>query len=64
MPRFAANLSTMFTELPFLDRFAAAHRAGFDAVECQFPYEAAPVEVRARSKAESALTLPAWRKTG
>ncbi|HET6521070.1 MAG TPA: 2-oxo-tetronate isomerase [Geminicoccaceae bacterium] len=48
MPRFAANLSTMFTDRLFLDRFAAAHRAGFDAVECQFPYEAAPVEVRAR----------------
>lgn len=39
MPRFAANISTMFTELPFLDRVAAAHAAGFDAIECQFPYE-------------------------
>ena len=38
MPKFCANLSLLFTELPFLDRFAAAARAGFSAVECQFPY--------------------------
>lgn len=38
MPRFAANLTMMFTELPFLERFAAARRAGFDAVEFLFPY--------------------------
>jgi hydroxypyruvate isomerase len=39
MPNFAANLSTLFTELPFPDRFAAAHKAGFRAVEFQAPYE-------------------------
>jgi hydroxypyruvate isomerase len=39
MPRFAANVSMMFQEWPFLDRFAAAAEAGFTAVECQFPYE-------------------------
>jgi sugar phosphate isomerase/epimerase len=33
MPRFAANLTLMFTEVPFLDRFAAAAEAGFTAVE-------------------------------
>ena len=33
MPKFAANLNFMFTELPFLDRFAAAAEAGFRAVE-------------------------------
>jgi len=38
MPRFAANLSMLFGEVPFLDRFEAAARAGFRAVECQFPY--------------------------
>lgn len=38
MPRLSANLSLLFTELPFLDRFEAARRAGFDAVECLFPY--------------------------
>jgi hydroxypyruvate isomerase len=38
MPKFAANISLLFTELPFLDRIAAASDAGFDAVELQFPY--------------------------
>jgi hydroxypyruvate isomerase len=39
MPRFAANLTMLFTELPFLDRFAAAREAGFDGVEFLFPYD-------------------------
>ena len=39
MPRFAANLSMMFNEVPFLDRFKAAADAGFDAVEFLFPYD-------------------------
>jgi 2-dehydrotetronate isomerase len=39
MPRLAANLSMMFTEVPFLDRFDAAARAGFTSVEFLFPYE-------------------------
>jgi hydroxypyruvate isomerase len=39
MPNFAANLSMMFTEVPFLDRFGAAARAGFNAVEFLFPYD-------------------------
>lgn len=39
MPKFAANLSMLWNELPFLDRFAAAARAGFKAVEFLFPYE-------------------------
>jgi hydroxypyruvate isomerase len=39
MPRFAANLSMMFQEVPFLDRFEAASRAGFRAVEYLFPYD-------------------------
>jgi hydroxypyruvate isomerase len=38
MPRFAANLSLLFADRPFLDRFEAAARAGFVAVEFQFPY--------------------------
>ncbi|MCW2573808.1 MAG: hyi, partial [Frankiales bacterium] len=37
MPRFAANLSMLFTELPFLERFEAAKAAGFSAVEYLFP---------------------------
>lgn len=39
MPAFSANLSTMFTEHAFIERFAAARDAGFEAVEFQFPYE-------------------------
>jgi hydroxypyruvate isomerase len=39
MPRFAANLTMMFNEVPFLDRFDAAANAGFTAVEFLFPYE-------------------------
>ena len=38
MPKFAANLSMLFTELPFMERFSAARAAGFDAVEYLFPY--------------------------
>lgn len=45
MPNFAANLSWMFLEWDFLDRFAAAADAGFTAVECLFPYEASPDEI-------------------
>jgi hydroxypyruvate isomerase len=45
MPRFAANLSMLWTELPFLDRFAAAARAGFDAVEFLFPYAHEPARL-------------------
>jgi hydroxypyruvate isomerase len=45
MPRFAANLSMMFTDLPFPQRFDAAARAGFRAVEFLFPYDHQPGEV-------------------
>jgi len=45
MPKFAANLSLMFTEVPFLQRFEAAARAGFTAVEFLFPYDHAPQEI-------------------
>ena len=48
MPKFAANLSTMFAEHPFLDRFEAAARAGFEAVECQQPYAATVKDIAAR----------------
>lgn len=44
MPKFAANLSTQFGELPFIERFAAAANAGFRAVEFLFPYDY-PAEV-------------------
>lgn len=48
MPRFCANLSMMFNEVPFLDRFAAARRAGFDGVEFLFPYDFPAAELKAR----------------
>ncbi len=56
MPRLAANLSMMFNELPFLDRFAAARAAGFEAVEFLFPYEFPAAEIRKRLD-DNGLTL-------
>jgi hydroxypyruvate isomerase len=51
MPRLAANLTMMFTDLPFLDRFDAAAAAGFKAVECIAPYVAPAQIVRERLEA-------------
>ena len=48
MPRFAANLTMLFTEVPFLDRFAEAARHGFTAVEFLFPYPYTAEELKAR----------------
>ena len=48
MPRLAANLTMLFTECSFLDRFDAAAAAGFKAVECVAPYDAPAIEVRDR----------------
>jgi len=45
MPKFAANLTMMFNEVPFPQRFAAAAKAGFAAVEFLFPYDYPPAEV-------------------
>jgi hydroxypyruvate isomerase len=52
MPRLAANLSMMFNEVPFLDRFGAARRAGFEGVEFLFPYEFPSASLRERLSAE------------
>lgn len=46
MPRLAANLTMLFTEHPFLERFAAAAQSGFEHVEFLFPYEHSAAEVR------------------
>ena len=51
MPRFAANLSMLYPELPFLERFAAAAADGFEAVEYLFPYDFAPEVLAERLKA-------------
>ena len=48
MPRFAANLSMMFNEVGFLDRFDRAARAGFKGIEFLFPYEHQAAEIRRR----------------
>jgi hydroxypyruvate isomerase len=46
MPQFAANLTMLFTERPFLERFQAARAAGFDAVEFLFPYAWPAAEIK------------------
>ncbi len=49
--KFAANLSWLYTDLPFLDRFDAAAQDGFQGVECLFPHEHATAEIAARLRA-------------
>jgi hydroxypyruvate isomerase len=56
MPKFAANLTMLFNEVPFLDRFERAAKAGFDAVEFLFPYDFDTAEIRTRLR-EHGLTL-------
>jgi hydroxypyruvate isomerase len=51
MPRFAANLSLLFTEVPFLERFERAAHAGFQAVEILFPYAFSCADIKDRLKA-------------
>lgn len=51
MPKFSANLTMLFTEVPFLDRFEAAARAGFRGVEYTGPYDFPAAEIAARLKA-------------
>src|SRR3977135_1110399 len=62
MPRFAANLSMMFNEVPFLDRFEAAAKAGFAAVEFLFPYDHPAEEVgqrlRGNGRTQALFNLP------
>jgi hydroxypyruvate isomerase len=55
MPKFAANLSWLYQELPFLERFAAAAKSGFRGVEFLFPYEFRAEEISVRLQ-ESELT--------
>jgi hydroxypyruvate isomerase len=52
MPRFSANLSFLFTEVPFLERFTEAAHAGFRAVEFAFPYDYQAKEIAARVAAQ------------
>ncbi|NMM79976.1 hydroxypyruvate isomerase [Acidovorax sp. SRB_14] len=57
MPQFAANLTTLFNEVPFLERFGAAARAGFQAVEFQFPYAFPAAALRARLDAHRLMPV-------
>lgn len=50
MPKFAANLTMLFNEVPFMDRFEQAAQAGFEAVEFLFPYDYAAEDIRAKLK--------------
>lgn len=63
MPKFAANLTLLFNEVPFMARFAAARAAGFEAVECQFPYAHDPAELaqalQAHGLQQVLINLPA-----
>ena len=51
MPKFAANLTMLFNEVPFLDRFERAAKAGFKAVEFLFPYPFPAAEIKSRLQA-------------
>jgi hydroxypyruvate isomerase len=57
MPRFAANLSFLYTELPFLDRFAAAAHDGFAAVEFGFGYDFAAKDIAAHLSAHGLVQV-------
>jgi 2-dehydrotetronate isomerase len=57
MPRFAANLGHMFTERPLIERPGAAARAGFKAIELQFPYDVAPSAMKAEIDRHSLTML-------
>ena len=48
MPKFSANLTFLYTDLPLLDRFAAAAKSGFKGVEYMSPYEEAKADLAAR----------------
>ncbi len=68
MLTFAPNLSTLFTEVPFIDRFAKAKEAGFKHVEFQFPYENSAHDIKEKARKYKLQTvlfnLPAgnWRE--
>lgn len=67
MNKFAVNLSTIFTEVPFLDRFRKARDCGFSFVECQLPYDYSIEEIQFQLKQNQLsmvlLNLPAgnWK---
>ena len=68
MPRFCANISLMFSEVELPERFAAAARAGFRAVEMQFPYAYPPELLADRARAAGVevvlINMPAGAQAG
>src|SRR5882757_2565648 len=64
MPRFAANLSMLFAEVPFLDRFAEAARAGFSAVEFRNPYSFPAIDIRSRLETHDLVAVQCNSPTG
>ena len=56
MPQFAANLTMLFNEVPFMERFEAAAKAGFKHVEFLFPYAFPAADIKARLD-DNGLTL-------
>jgi len=46
VPRFSANITTLFREVQFIERIGLAAAAGFDAIEIQFPYDQDPAVLR------------------
>ena len=67
MPKFAANLTMLYNEVPFLDRFERAAKAGFDAVEFLFPYAYKADEIKSRLRGErpdAGAAQPAGRRLG
>ncbi len=57
MPKLAANLSMLFPERPFLERFAAAREAGFRYVEYQFPYGEDPAAIANKARASGVQVI-------
>jgi hydroxypyruvate isomerase len=57
MPKFAANLTMLFNEVPFLDRFERAAQAGFTAVEFLFPYAWPAAEIKSRLDAHGLILV-------
>ena len=57
MPKFAANLTMLYTEVPFVERFAAAAASGFKGVEFLFPYEFEAADLARRLKAHGLVQV-------
>jgi hypothetical protein len=57
MPRFSANISTLFTEVPLLQRIALAAQHGFAGIEVQFPYQVPAAAFKVELDREPEITI-------